>query len=147
MRARLLAIASIMTSQSAMLSDSQLLAAENDPCMLGRQYPVLRDVVKRTYLASSFVRPSQDICKAMHDLKSTPANQIFLTTSRVKSKFLVCATILKGAECDLHIATIRPGLNPSATLSFVYADKLIDSNGPQNQTVERLFIRPSKNIR
>lgn len=143
-----MALAAVIGFSGASLSQKlPVLIAKSADCGLGSAHPMLRDVIQRTYSATSFVRPSKDICNSIDRFKGAPPDKVYLTTVRDKGIYFICMTVSKTLPCNAPIAEIRPRLSPATALRFVYTNSFQKQEGPQNQTVERLFIRPSKNIR
>lgn len=131
---------------------SSIKAGENksipvqDACHSLRESPVLTAVLSMTNQAEGFLKPRPDICSVLSVFKSFSPDDIVLTTTRTGNRFSVCIMNDTHSACTHIIADVESGIVPSDALSFSYGSALAGV-GPQRQTVERLFIRPSKLIR
>jgi len=103
-------------------------------------------VLLKTKEADGFLRPRSDICEVLSRFRAVDQGDLVLTTMRVGKHYGVCIGKSSNAPCSALIADVEQGVAASEALQFAYGLDL-QRGGPQRQTVERLFIKPSAIIR
>lgn len=103
-------------------------------------------VLLKTREAEGFLRPRPDICETLSRFRAVNQGDLVLTTMRVGKHYGVCIGKSSNEPCSAVIADVEQGVAASEALQFAYGLDL-QRGGPQRQTVERLFIKPSAIIR
>ena len=96
---------------------------------------------------SSSIEMAQLNCPAVDAFNNLDFNDIELTTSRHRGKSVICMTVTRESPCQYRIAFVNDTMDASSALkdAFGYQDEF-DPNAPLEETVARLFIKPSKYI-
>lgn len=106
----------------------------------------LSTVLLKTNQAEGFLRPRPNICEVLKRFTAVDQTSLVLTTVRVGKLYGVCIGESITTPCSELIADVEQGVPASEALQFAYGLDL-EQGGPQRQTVERLFLRPSAIIR
>ena len=106
----------------------------------------LSTVLLKTNQAEGFLRPRPNICEVLNRFTAVDQTSLVLTTMRVGKLYGVCIGKSITSPCSALIADVEQGVPASEALQFAYGLEL-EQGGPQRQTVERLFLRPSAIIR
>lgn len=108
--------------------------------------PVI-DFVVAKIKKSKLVNLQALTCKDLREIIVVDPMKLELTTGRKQGESVLCLGISRENPCRYVIAKINPGEDPTSTLANIFSVVSRDSNVPLNETVERLFIRPSALIR
>jgi hypothetical protein len=69
----------------------------------------------------------------------------YLTTGRMNGLPVICTAKQAGAACDGLLYTLKPGQDPTTTLTRLL-DVRFKARGPLNETPERLYINVNELI-
>lgn len=115
-------------------------------CPALRSNQTLSAVFLKTNQAEGFLRPRPNICEVLSQFTTADQKALVLTTTRIGRLYGVCIGESSTTPCSRVIAEVEEGVQAGEALQFAYGLTL-EQGGPQRQTVERLFIKPSALIR
>ena len=98
--------------------------------------------IKQSGLAS----PRVLSCSEISEIAKSEPNLIEITTGRVGGRPVICVLKTRDAPCQFVVGDIPSDADPTSTLAAIFSYKP-SGGGLLNETVERLFIRPSAVIR
>ncbi len=88
-------------------------------------------------------RPIQ--CNEVKNLNQMKREQIYITSGRKRGKATICLSDESNYPCKFVIGIIKPQFDASTALSEIYSFTPPKSS-QLNETVERLFLKPSSLI-
>jgi hypothetical protein len=106
----------------------------------------LNEILLRTNQAVGFLKPKQNICETLSKFKGVNQVDLVITSTPSGDLYKICIGSSMSSPCSDIIADVEPGISAGDALQFAYVVNL-QKDGPQKQTVERLFIRPSTLIK
>jgi len=84
-------------------------------------------------------------CDQLKSLDRSDENNFLLTTGRKARKSVICLSANKDNPCEYALAVLNQGADPSKALMKAFSYQS-EPSIYLNETVERLFINPSKLI-
>lgn len=142
----LLAFAPQYVSEASNAAELSVSAQNPALCSGLKENITLNEILIRTNQAVGFLRPKQNICETLSKFKNINQADIVLTSTPNGDLYKICIGSSMASPCSQIIADVEPGITAGDALQFAYAVN-IQKDGPQKQTVERLFIRPSTLIK
>lgn len=86
-------------------------------------------------------------CTAVININKLDLDDIFVTTGRDENSISVCISDNRLDPCKIKIGKIRNGENPNDVLREAFGIRRdIDLTKPIEESIERLFIKPSGEI-
>ncbi len=96
--------------------------------------------------SSEIASPSTLSCEEYRQISSYDENSILLTTGRRRGNYTICLSDDRKIPCKHTIASLGSKSNPGEMLQEVFSYKAKKSS-VLNETIERLFLKPSSLIR
>ncbi len=96
---------------------------------------------------SNLVSPHELTCEEVREIGSVDPNSFELTTGRKNGESVLCLGSSREYPCQYVVAKVNSGVDPTLALANIFSVTSRDKNAPLNETVERLFIKPSATIR
>ena len=81
-------------------------------------------------------------CDEANEINELNEDKILITTGRKRGKAIICLSDAQDYPCKFRIGTINDGYEPGLALSKIYSYQIPKST-VFNETVERLFLKPS----
>ena len=105
----------------------------------GRNVPMIR-WTSSTFDAAGWTpaRRCQEVSQRFETLRQQ-GRLNYLTTGRINGIPVICSAPQAGAACDGLLYTLKPGQDPTTTLTRLL-DVRFKARGPLNETQERLYI-------
>ncbi|MDB4653632.1 COP23 domain-containing protein [Synechococcus sp. AH-551-E02] len=86
-------------------------------------------------------------CAEVSDINKLDPEDIFVTTGRENNSINICISDNRLDPCKIKIGNIISGKNPNDVLTEVFGIRReIDLSKPIEESIERLFIKPSGEI-
>ncbi len=86
-------------------------------------------------------------CEAVSDINELNPEGIFITTGREDDSINICISDNRLDPCKIRIGKIKSGENPNDVLTEAFGIRReIDLTKPIEESIERLFIKPSGKI-
>ena len=86
-------------------------------------------------------------CEAVSDINELDLEDIFITTGREDDSINICISDNRLDPCKIRIGKIKTGVNPNDALTEAFGIRReIDLTKPVEESIERLFIKPSGEI-
>jgi len=86
-------------------------------------------------------------CEAVSDINELDPEEIFITTGREDDSINICISDNRLDPCKIRIGKIKTGENPNDVLTGAFGIRRdIDLTKPIEESIERLFIKPSGEI-
>jgi len=131
---------------SCLVKAAETASGPKSSCEVLSANKTLENVFLKTKQAEGFLQPRADICEVLNRFQAVDESKLILTTTRSGKLYSVCIGESLNTPCSGLIADVVEGVAASEALQFAYGLDL-GKGGPQRQTVERLFIKPSAIIR
>ena len=84
-------------------------------------------------------------CKQIAELEAVNPETLEITTGRLSGKPVICISASRSEPCRYVLAELQQDADPTAFLVEIFNHQ--QTSSVLNETVERLFIRPSKYIK
>ena len=94
---------------------------------------------------SDMATPNSVTCEEVKDMNQMKNENITITSGRKKGKTVICLSDESNYPCKFVIGIIKPQFDASFALSEIYSFTPPKSS-QLNETVERLFLKPSSLI-
>ena len=84
-------------------------------------------------------------CKQVADIEAANPESLEITTGRLSGKPVICISSSRAEPCRFVLAELQQDADPTSVLVEIFNHQ--QTSTVLNETVERLFIRPSKYIK
>ena len=85
-------------------------------------------------------------CDQFKEIELMREENIIITTGRKRGKSLICVSDSDSYPCKYKIATINDGIDTTKAIESIFSFTP-PKNSQLNETVERLFLKPSTLMR
>ena len=121
-------------------------ANETAPSCDSNLQPLASEVIQ-VLSKSSSITMDDLTCEGVSDINKLDPDDLFVTTGRKDDSINICISDNRLDPCKIKIGTIRSGENPNDVLTEAFGIRReIDLTRPIEESIERLFIKPSGEI-